>query len=398
MINTLCELIRMENPAECLRRTLKIAEEMGFRTHNMDDIVGWAEYGDENAEMVCVLGHLDVVPAGEGWTHEPFGGEISGGRVWGRGAIDDKGPAIAALFAVKELMDSGCPMKRRVRVLFGTAEETGSEDMRYYLEHGGEVPFLGFTPDGNFPLINGEKGIITATYQKKFSTGVKKLSGGTAFNIVPRYACAELADGTKVEAEGVSYHGSQPWEGVNAIGKLFEKLKGINDTFAFLAEHPGTDPYGKSMGIALEDAGSGPLSFCMGVANGDAEQLTVVFNYRYPVTCKYEECEPVLDRLMQEHGFVCIEESHEKPLYFPADAEPVKTLCEVYGDITGLDATPEQIGGGTYAKSIPHIVAFGPVFPGMEAREHEPDEYIDIEVMEKIRKIYKEAVRRLANL
>lgn len=221
---------------ESLVHVLDTARELGFRTENMDGHLGWCEYG-EGDEMVAVLGHLDVVPAGDGWSCDPFGGELRDGKIWGRGTTDDKGPAIASLFALAALRDSGLPIRRRIRILFGCNEEAGSDDIKYYLANGGEIPVMGFTPDGEYPVINGEKGIINVTFSHaNVQTGdVRLLSihGGTAPNVVPAHACAKLACprelaqrlanlsapqvrftatdyGLFVEAEGESAHGSTP--------------------------------------------------------------------------------------------------------------------------------------------------------------------------------------------
>ena len=149
-------------PARALHETLALCEKLGFRTGNMDDRVGWCEYG-EGKEMVAVLGHLDVVPAGDGWTEtEPFSGEIKNGRIYGRGTMDDKGPMVAAIYALAALKDAGFAPSKRIRLLFGTNEETGCGDMSWYVSHGGELPVYGFTPDGEYPIINGERAFSTA--------------------------------------------------------------------------------------------------------------------------------------------------------------------------------------------------------------------------------------------
>ena len=164
-------------PARALHETLALCEKLGFRTGNMDDRVGWCEYG-EGKEMVAVLGHLDVVPAGDGWTEtEPFSGEIKNGRIYGRGTMDDKGPMVAAIYALAALKDAGFAPSKRIRLLFGTNEETGCGDMSWYVSHGGELPVYGFTPDGEYPIINGEKGILNGTYSRKLhQTGEYRLT------------------------------------------------------------------------------------------------------------------------------------------------------------------------------------------------------------------------------
>ena len=193
-----------KEPARCLHEMLALCEKLGFPTENMDDRVGWCEYG-EGEEMVAVLGHLDVVPAGDGWTEsEPFSGEIKNGRIYGRGTMDDKGPMVAAVYALKALKQSGFQPSRRIRVIFGTNEETGCGDMAWYASHGGEMPVMGFTPDGEYPLINGEKGILNGTYTRTLhQTGdyiLTRFEGGEASNISPAYAVAEV----KCPAEAAS--------------------------------------------------------------------------------------------------------------------------------------------------------------------------------------------------
>lgn len=394
-----------------LDHALETAQKLGFSTTDVDGHMGWCEYGD-GEEMVAVLGHLDVVPAGDGWTCDPYGGEIRDGKIWGRGTTDDKGPSIAALYALAALRDSGLPIKRRIRVLLGCNEETGSADVKYYLAHGGEIPVMGFTPDGEYPVINGEKGIINVTFSKSYmQEGPVKLveiKGGSAPNVVPSYACARfrcddaLADrlsklyapsmkfsripgGFKAEAFGVSAHGSTPGIGENAIGRLMMAMDalplsgGLADAVHFLAEKLGMETDGRSAGIYLHDDISGELTLNWGTIEGDAEKLSLKINYRYPVTFTYEDCGPKFLRLFGDAGFILEHELHKAKLYIPADSELVTSLMKVYKEQTSLDGEPKSIGGGTYAKSIPNLLAFGPIFPGDEIREHKPDEYISID-------------------
>ena len=393
-----------------LDHVLAAAEELGFSVVNMDGQLGWCEYG-EGKEMIAVLGHLDVVPAGDGWTFDPWGGEIRDGRIFGRGTMDDKGPSIAALFALAALRDSGLPIRRRIRVLWGCNEESGSADMKYYLAHNGEIPVMGFTPDGEYPVINGEKGIINVTYARQMdSVGdlrLISLHGGTAPNVVPSAACAKLACGPElarrlaqlqapklrfaatdyglfVEAEGVSAHGSTPELGENAIGRLVLALDTLplegqtKQAVHFLAETLGMETGGDSAGIALRDDVSGGLTLNWGTLDVEDGSLQMKINYRYPVTKSYDDCAPVLDAKFAAAGFTKAAELHKAKLYVPEDSELVRTLMKVYREQTGLEGSPKSIGGGTYAKSLPNIVAFGPIFPGDEIREHKPDEFLEL--------------------
>lgn len=396
---------------DCLDYMLNLAEEMGFSAVNMDNQLGWCEYG-EGEEMVAVLGHLDVVPAGEGWSVPPYEGVVKDGRIYGRGAMDDKGPTVAALYALKAIAQSGLPLRRRIRILFGLNEETGSADMKYYRAHGGEIPVMGFTPDGEYPVINGEKGLITETYvcsyEQEGELRLLEMRGGTAHNIVPNYAMARLAcpqgmaeeilsmqaegiactrteEGVMIEAAGVNAHGGTPHEGVNANGRLVRFLARLpfegrlGKAVVFLAEKLGMEYDGASLGIAMADDVSGALTNNFGVLLGDESSVEVRLNYRYPVTKSYDMCAPQVQAAFEGAGFCRTAQVHKNCLYMAEDSELVCRLMKVYRECTGdAAARPKSIGGGTYAKMLPNVLAFGPIFPGDEVREHKPDEFIEI--------------------
>lgn len=394
----------------CLEYMLSKAEAMGFTTGNLDNHVGWCEYG-QGEEMVAVLGHLDVVPEGDGWTVPPYGGVVRDGRIYGRGTMDDKGPTMCALYGLKAIRDAGLPLKRRIRILFGLNEETGSADMKYYRAHGGEIPVMGFTPDGEYPIINGEKGLITETYRQTLPQEgklvLKKIVGGTAPNIVPNHAYAVLgcdgdtaaqiaamtgekitvaaADGgVRVEAEGVNAHACAPQEGENAIGRLLlflAKLPFEGQTgrvISFLAQKLGMEHDGASLGIAMEDAVSGKLTMNFGVLRFDGVQMELKLNYRYPVTKTFEQCGPQVLAAFEAMGFEKTAGVYKDKLYMSADSPLVKKLLGVYRECTGDLSEPKSIGGGTYAKMVPNVLAFGPIFPGDEVREHKPDEFMEL--------------------
>ena len=362
----------------CFAEALTLCHELGFETTDMDRYIGWCEIGTGD-EMVAVLGHLDVVPEGEGWHHPPYAAEIEGGRLYGRGSIDDKGPVVASLFALKAIRDLGIPLNRRVRLLFGLNEETNDRDVLYYKAHGGEIPVLGFTPDGEYPLINGEKGILNGTYTRTLhQTGdyiLTRFEGGAASNISPAYAVAEvrcpaeaaskiaaekvtvtpIEGGIRVEAEGVAVHGSTPELGENAIGRLAMALAQLpftgetGECLAFLSERLGMETRGESLGLAMRDAVSGDLTMNIGVASFENDALSLTFSVRYPVTLPYELVDPRLKR-----GFT--------------------------------------LGGFTET----NIVAFGPIFPGDEVREHKPDEYMETARVIQNAEIIAAAMKALA--
>lgn len=409
----------------CFAEALTLCRELGFETTDMDRYIGWCEIGTGD-EMVAVLGHLDVVPEGEGWHHPPYAAEIEGGRLYGRGSIDDKGPVVASLFALKAIRDLGIPLNRRVRLLFGLNEETNDRDVLYYKAHGGEIPVLGFTPDGEYPLINGEKGILNGTYTRTLhQTGdyiLTRFEGGEASNISPAYAVAEvncpaeaaskiaaekvtvtpIDGGIRVEAEGVAVHGSTPELGENAIGRLAMALAQLpftgetGECLAFVSERLGMETHGESLGLAMRDGISGDLTMNVGVASFENEALSLTFSVRYPVTLPYELVYPRLKRGFTLGGFTETEMTHAAALYIPKDSELIRRLLGVYETETGEKAEPKCIGGGTYAKSMPNIVAFGPIFPGDEVREHKPDEYMETRRVIQNAEIIASAMKALA--
>ena len=412
---------------DSLVHVLDTARELGFRTENMDGHLGWCEYG-EGDEMVAVLGHLDVVPAGDGWSCDPFGGELRDGKIWGRGTTDDKGPAIASLFALAALRDSGLPIRRRIRILFGCNEEAGSDDIKYYLANGGEIPVMGFTPDGMYPIINGEKGIAVVDFRRALAPSprsIRCISGGTAHNVVPDRARAELnwpeeersaacaltldgvrvtetAEGLLVEAEGQSAHGSTPEKGVNAIGRLLLALKKLGldgdsgQAAAFLADVLGEETRGEGLGIAMSDQISGALTVNLGIIRGGGEELSLTLDLRWPVTARYEDFADRLMGAMERGGFAGERTEGQDSIYMPPESPLVQALSKVYREQTGQEAELLSIGGGTYAKACPNLVAFGPLFPGQEMTEHQPDEYMEADTLLKNAQMMAAAIWELA--
>ena len=431
LIQSLQELIRIKSvgeeagahpfgdgPHECLMACLALGEKLGFRTASVDDMAGYVEYG-QGDEMIAVLGHLDVVPEGDGWNYPPYGGVIDNGRLYGRGAVDDNGPTVAAMYALKAIADAGVPLSRRIRVIFGLNEEKGSLCIKHYVQKGEELPVMGFTPDGEYPIINGEKGIVTAVFSRKLGAeGEKRIASfhaGIASNVVPEFASAELtfapegalpqkvsAEGKTLSAKGVNAHGSTPELGENAIGRLFLAMDGMGlsgdhgDAIHFLAKHVGMETRGESLGIALKDDISGDLTLNMGVAELKGDTLSVTINIRYPVKRKFEEFYPALKAKMAEGGFEETSLSHKNALYMPPESQLIRCLAKVYEEQTGEAARLLSIGGGTYAKAMPNIVAFGPIFPGDEAVEHKPNEYVELDKLMKNAKIIAAAMYELA--
>lgn len=414
-----------------LEHVLNLSKSLGFKAVNVDDMIGYAEYG-HGGEMVAVLGHLDVVPEGDDWTYPPYAAEIHNGRIYGRGATDDKGPTIGALYALKAIKDLNIPLKRRVRIFFGLNEETGSKGVEHYVEKGEELPVCGFTPDAEYPIINGEKGIVACKYRKNLhQTGniiIKSIRGGTAPNVVPDYAEAEIIINNKniekiefeakklqginveenknsfiVKSIGISAHGSTPEKGKNAISNLLSflgKLDFCGETkefIDFMNQYLGFDLNGKNLGIYLEDDISGKFILNLGTIEGNEDGINIEINMRYPVTKSYEEFIDIFKEKMDSGKFKEVYLRHKNSLYVSPDTEFIKKLQKVYEEKVGGQADLISIGGGTYAKSMKNIVAFGPIFKGDPMVEHKPDEYIEIDSLIKNVQIMAAAICQLAN-
>ena len=422
-----------EEVNNALIHTLELGEKLGFKTKNIDGYMGYLEYG-EGDEMVGVLGHLDIVPEGDGWNFDPYGGEIHDGKIFGRGAIDDKGPIVSCIYGLYALKEIGFKPNKRIRILLGTNEETGSEEVGYYLKKE-EAPTLGFTPDGFFPIIFAEKGLTVFRLVKDFNlsetSAVVYIKGGNRENMVPDYCETgiKIEDKQSIIEKVVSYskanninlsyeingellvlkcigfsaHGSMPELGQNAIMQSLAFLNYLNicngevgETIRFLAENIGLETNGKSFGVYLKDDESGELTFNVGTINMNESSISVGLNLRYPVTCTFEHMMNPLEEKINEIGFRIEDMDHQKPLYFPKDHKLIKTLAETYRNQTGEEAELLAIGGGTYAKEMPNTVAFGPIFPGKPDLCHQSNEYIEIEELMKMTKIYANAIKELS--
>lgn len=390
----------------CLDDALKMAEEMGFETGRVGSYAGYAAYG-EGEPYVAVLGHLDIVPAGSDWKHDPFAGEIEDGKIYGRGTADDKGPLVAALYGLKALKDEGIMPGSKVMVVMGTSEETGGPDIEKFVEKFGH-PKAGFTPDADFPVINAEKNIIRAGIKKEIrpsSIEIEELSGGNAPNMVPDSArLVYVRDGQREEMvlKGKSAHGSMPHKGDNAIFKLLKTMEGLDteldDEVRFLYDIL-SDTTGAKAGIGLEDEPSGKLTMNTGMIRYQDGILSLVIDIREPVTFEKEDVERPLREKLKKMGYELSIDSFTPKLYYPKDEPLVETLMNVYRDITGdKSSEPLAIGGGTYAKAMNNVVAFGANFPGRDDVAHIADEYLMIEDFIKSSKIYSEAILGLSRL
>lgn len=423
-----------EDIHKCFTYTLDLCKALGFETKNIDNYAGHAEFGS-GEEVVGVLVHLDVVPEGDNWTYPPYGGEIHDGKIYGRGTIDDKGPAIAALYAMKAIKDSGVKLNKKIRIILGLDEESNWESLKYYLARE-KAPDVAFTPDADFPAIHGEKGILAFDLVKTFADkvsdeGIRILSikGGNRSNMVPDYCevqlmsnnslkskleayvksndvkleILEVDDRITIKSYGVSAHSSMPEHGQNAISQLILFLNtldlepgDISDFIKLYSEKIGMEYHGESIGCGFNDKPSGKLIFNVGIIDLSEDRVKVTVNIRYPVTLTDEVVYKGIENNLKNSGVTIVSHEHSAPIYLPKDHELIQKLMKVYREFTGDDSEPIVIGGGTYARAMENAVAFGPLFPGQPELAHQKDEYISIEDLIKITKIYANALYELA--
>ncbi len=384
---------------DALKATLDICEKYGFETEMCGNYCGYAQIG-KGDKLIGILTHLDVVPPGKGWNTDPFDLSEGEGKLFGRGVIDDKGPTIAAIHAVKELLEENGEPNKSIRLLFGCSEENGNwEDIEYYKANY-EHPDYGFTPDADFPVVYGEMGIahvLLCTNLKQ--SGILEITGGNAPNMVPDYAeCNVIKNGkiTKVSAKGKSAHGSMPYLGDNAIGNLMEKLD--CPLASEYNKYIGKTTDGSLLGCNFSDEESGALTLNPGVIKTNGTDIEIILDIRCPVTYSKEELTDAISNKLSDSIFDVKLISWEPPVYNDKDGELVSALMKAYKEVSGRDDLPITMGGGTYARALKNIVAFGPVFPGRECTEHQANEYIIKSDLLLAKDIYKRALENLLKI
>ena len=418
-------------PAAALAEGLRLAQELGFSTKNYDNYVGAVDFNDQETQL-HILCHLDVVGEGTGWTvtqpYEPI--EVDG-MLYGRGTDDDKGPVAAVLLAMQAVKDLGVPLKKNVRLLLGTDEESGSEDIAYYYSKEPYAPCT-FSPDGEFPVINLEKGsykpVFTKTWAAESATPrVKELHGGFRINVLPpeaqcvvaglsaeaaqpycdkaaaetgiTYVLTQQGDDLHILCKGKGAHASTPEEGINAITGLIHllcalPLAKVGSTAALHALNalfPHGDCTGKALGIAQADELSGPLTVAFSLLELNDTGLSGQFDSRVPVCATEANCKDVTEASFAKFGFTA-QGGMQAPHHTPADTPLVKTLLKCYEQYTGNKGECLAIGGGTYVHEIPGGVAFGCAMPGFNGNMHGADEHTCIADQLTAAKIFAQAI------
>ena len=402
------------NAVLCLREALSLLKSLGFHTYeDPEGYYGYAEIG--SGPLFGILGHLDVVPARkeDGWERDPFVPVVEDGRIYGRGTQDDKGPVVAAAFAMKALLDEGAVLTHRVRFILGLAEETSWECIRHYTAKE-EIPEMSFTPDSVFPLVYAEKGLLqvelTGTAPAK-----TPFYGGNSMNAVAAFARTAVRPevereleklgypykiiGDEIEAAGRSAHAKNPWRGENAVYRLAQAIAqaGLGDrTTDFITECLcGKDRFEGFTSENPEDF-SGPLSVNLGEMKTDETGTRIGLDLRIPVTFSKEETLRLVGEKAAEYGFAMKETDWLKSIYAPLDSRLATVLQKTYIQVTGdTESKPVISGGATYARAFDNCVAFGANFQNKPTTEHMPNEYVELENLHKALEIYYLALKEL---
>lgn len=428
-----------KNINNALEYMLKLGKDLGFKTKNIDGYCGYIEFG-KGEKLIGIIGHLDVVPEGDNWTFPPFSGTISNNKIFGRGAIDDKGPVISSLYAMKAVMDI-CQIKNRVRLILGLNEENDWKCIDYYKKHE-EAPSIAFSPDADFPCIYAEKSILTSYLKMDYSNFLEKdivikdiNTYNSAINVVPKICSVSLKinlskismvnliedlkkiikeenfeidiykiddEEIKLTSHGISSHSAHPELGINAISKLLVVLNKIFnlyqtpiELFDFFSKYINTQYNGKNLEIDFEDE-SGKFTLNVGDFSLKDNILQIGLNMRVPVTINIIEVGNKFIKYTGPYLNVDFDTVSYKPaLYLSKENLLVKTLCKIYNIETNSNLEPIAIGGATYARAFENCISFGANFPGDKDMCHQTDEFIDIDKLLLSCKIYAKAILAL---
>ena len=412
-------------PAAALEEAIKICREQGFRVKDHEGYVLTADLCAEET-VLDILAHLDVVGEGEGWDTDPYQAVEKDGCLYGRGTDDDKGPAVAAIYAMACIAEL-FPLKKNVRLILGTDEESGSGDIRHYYASNKPAPNT-FSPDASFPVYNTEKGGLAARFRRSWEAQsvlprVSDLDGGYRINVLPADAkatvlglskaeieavCRPLAEQMKVDLQlrekeqgveigvkGLAAHASTPEQGINGITALIRMLNALP-----LAECPGRealcsldrlmphgDSEGKALGIAMADEISGPLTLAFSLLKMDETGIEGSFDSRVPICATEENCRQKAKAAFEACGFT-FDGFLRPPHHTPADTPFIASMLRRYSEFTGSKGECLSMGGGTYVHDIPGGVAFGAGMPGFESNLHGANERMNIADMLTAIKIF----------
>ncbi len=446
MVEKLQEFIRIESVAaakgkECTKETpfgkgsaqalhfmMDLGREKGFSVINYDNMICELDFGERKDEAVGTIGHADVVPAAGVWKYPPYGGEIHDGRIYGRGAMDDKGPTLAAFYAVLAIKESGLPLSKNITQIIGGHEEGGYFPcLRHYLENAERIPAHGIVPDSYFPICFSEKHFVglqfTAGEKRRIipaggNSGaaevaghrriLKSITGGNAINIVPPQAeavfCDENGNITEtIRESGTAAHASIPEQGDNAIAKLLKRLAQMEfepaDICEAVKELPKlmcSDTNGRGLGIAVSDV-TGETTNNVALIKYSEGRLSIISNARLPLSLSCSEMEKRIAHALEGSRWSFRTTGFMEGFYINPEDEPAKTLIDVYREESGdTKSQPFANGCGSYARLLSGFIPFGMAQQSGSLPFHVENEYIEIEEFFETTKIYAEALYRMA--
>ncbi|GGE27686.1 dipeptidase PepV [Pullulanibacillus camelliae] len=425
---------------KALNYVLNKGKDYHFETKNVDGYAGYIEYGSSE-DYIGVLAHVDVVPATPSeWDTPPFEATLVGNKLFARGAIDDKGPGMAAFYALKILKELDVPLKRRIRLIFGTDEESGMSCIRHYFTKE-KQPIFGFSPDADFPIIHAEKGqihvkLVTPTespnVDDKVSIRIAQFHSGERSNMVPGQAVVQLQgeglssiaasfqayceeqhlkgevnahqEALTLTLYGKTVHGMAPQNGINAALELIHFLatlpfRGTDKSFVdYCNTHLYRDPFGEALSVAYSEPTLGPLTINAGIFHYESHHLEILLNLRCPLDTDYKKTIESIANTAESYSLK-VDEVRESKAHHVSPGHPmIKTMQQAYQDITGNEPTLLTTGGGTYARLMDNGVAFGATFPGKEMTAHQANEYIEIEDLILATAIYAKTLYELSQL
>jgi len=435
MVKDLCDLLKIksvtdmstskqnapfgEGIKDCLEHFLEMAKKDGFNTLNDEGYAGVVEYGTSE-DLVGILCHLDVVPAGGVWKYPPFSATIEDGKIYARGAMDDKGPTIAAYYALKIIKELGIKLNKKIQIILGTDEETGWRGIDHYSQKY-QMPKLGFAPDADFPLIYGEKGIFNAFLVGDLNDEIISIEAGERFNVVIDEATVilknnhqdkfneyltndnlkgtfkELTNGYEYKVFGVSAHAMEPFKGINAGTHLLSFLNTVLESpfISFIANNLHNEHFLKKLNLDLYHEEMKELTCNIGIIKIENQKLVVSLDIRYPIGFEENTFVNQMNEKLNKAAQIVVVQN-KAPHYVPRNSQLVETLYNVYKEFTGDEVNePKTIGGGTYARALKEGVAFGMELPNQESVVHQPNEYVEINTLVKATAIYAKAILKL---
>lgn len=389
-------------PKRALTFIVDIAKRNGLKAFIVGDAMTVVEWGT-SPDYVGVLGHVDVVDAGSGWNYPPYDLTEANGKFYGRGILDNKGPILSCLFALIQLKKMGIMPKQRIRIMFGSNEESGMADIAKYLEQE-QPPKYAFTPDCKYPVVYGERGIVDFTIKTTFTANeiaeLVSITGEFSRSSVPDNCQITLKDGTTISATGKRSPSNAPELGENAITLISRKIvqqsllsQPLSTYFSWIENHLHEQHYGEGLGIDFADEASGKLMLTPYKLVLIDDELHLSMSIRYPISVTTEQILTKITEQLPSRSTITI--NRELPAHiFNQHRSIIKKLSDIYTKITGFDGTPVTTTGATYARKMPNTFAFGPSFPGQKGIAHNSDEYMDVADLRTNYVIYLNAINQ----